>query len=255
MPDRRVRLGCRCGRSGPHPGCAWWRSVGAALHGGRLRLFGVDAGRACTTSPPVRTTTSGTPVRTGPWPRWRGPSTVGRRRQVRGCRGRGSRTAGRPPEGGGAGPLPSVGREAPARTPDTRLGVARRDRDTSPSTVWTWPVSRTGTAPWLCACTGFPIRWPTTGSGCRCSRGGYRVVAPYMRGSGPSAAPASPVTLADLVAAGNGLHEVLGGDERAVVVGHDWGRSRPGGRRCTAPTVGRGSTAWTCRRSRSWAGR
>ncbi|GAA3177599.1 alpha/beta fold hydrolase [Nonomuraea roseoviolacea] len=53
---------------------------------------------------------------------------------------------------------------------------------------------------------------------------GYRVVAPFMRGYAPTEVPADAAyegaALAADVAA---LHEELGGDERAVVVGHDWG--------------------------------
>lgn len=52
---------------------------------------------------------------------------------------------------------------------------------------------------------------------------GYRAVAPFMRGFAPSAVPSAPVTLADLVADANGLHEALGGDSDAVILGHDWG--------------------------------
>lgn len=53
---------------------------------------------------------------------------------------------------------------------------------------------------------------------------GYRVVAPYLRGYAPSEVPADgcfhPAALmADAVE----LHRTLGGDERAVLVGHDWG--------------------------------
>jgi pimeloyl-ACP methyl ester carboxylesterase len=53
---------------------------------------------------------------------------------------------------------------------------------------------------------------------------GYRVVAPFMRGYAPSKVPADrcfhPAALmADAVE----LHRVLGGDERAVLIGHDWG--------------------------------
>jgi pimeloyl-ACP methyl ester carboxylesterase len=53
---------------------------------------------------------------------------------------------------------------------------------------------------------------------------GYRAVAPWMRGYAPTAVPEDgrydTGTLALDVA---GLHGALGGDERAVLVGHDWG--------------------------------
>ena len=53
---------------------------------------------------------------------------------------------------------------------------------------------------------------------------GYRAVAPFMRGYAPTAVPAdgryqTGALVADAVA----LHEALGADGRAVLVGHDWG--------------------------------
>lgn len=53
---------------------------------------------------------------------------------------------------------------------------------------------------------------------------GWRVVAPHLRGYAPSGLPRDGsfhvgAVMADAVA----LHERLGGDERAVLVGHDWG--------------------------------
>lgn len=53
---------------------------------------------------------------------------------------------------------------------------------------------------------------------------GYRVVAPFTRGYAPSDIPADgsfhvPALMADALA----LHRAYDGDERAVLVGHDWG--------------------------------
>lgn len=53
---------------------------------------------------------------------------------------------------------------------------------------------------------------------------GYRAVAPWMRGYAPTAIPAdgryqSAVLALDALA----LHEALGGDGDAVLIGHDWG--------------------------------
>jgi pimeloyl-ACP methyl ester carboxylesterase len=53
---------------------------------------------------------------------------------------------------------------------------------------------------------------------------GFRAVAPWMRGYAPTDVPADGsygvgALAADMCA----LHEALGGDERAVLVGHDWG--------------------------------
>jgi pimeloyl-ACP methyl ester carboxylesterase len=53
---------------------------------------------------------------------------------------------------------------------------------------------------------------------------GFHTVAPFLRGYAPSAVPADgDYTQATLAADINALHEVLGGDERAVLIGHDWG--------------------------------
>lgn len=53
---------------------------------------------------------------------------------------------------------------------------------------------------------------------------GYHAVAPFNRGYAPTSIPADGVYQAGALASDvNGLHEALGGDERAVVIGHDWG--------------------------------
>jgi pimeloyl-ACP methyl ester carboxylesterase len=53
---------------------------------------------------------------------------------------------------------------------------------------------------------------------------GYRAVAPFLRGYAPSAIPADGrYQTAALALDANALHEALGGDERAVIIGHDWG--------------------------------
>lgn len=53
---------------------------------------------------------------------------------------------------------------------------------------------------------------------------GYRAVAPFQRGYAPSAVPADGRYQTGVLAAdANALHEVLGGDDDAVIVGHDWG--------------------------------
>ncbi|MDZ7732109.1 MAG: alpha/beta fold hydrolase [Acidimicrobiia bacterium] len=58
----------------------------------------------------------------------------------------------------------------------------------------------------------------------RLAEAGYRAVAPFLRGYAPTGVPAdgryqTGVLSADAVA----LHEALGGDGDAVIVGHDWG--------------------------------
>ena len=53
---------------------------------------------------------------------------------------------------------------------------------------------------------------------------GYRVVAPFMRGFAPSAVPADGCYQTAMLARdANALHEELGGDGDAVIIGHDWG--------------------------------
>jgi pimeloyl-ACP methyl ester carboxylesterase len=53
---------------------------------------------------------------------------------------------------------------------------------------------------------------------------GYRAVAPYMRGYAPTDVPDDGRYQSGvLVSDANALHEALGGDARAVVIGHDWG--------------------------------
>jgi pimeloyl-ACP methyl ester carboxylesterase len=53
---------------------------------------------------------------------------------------------------------------------------------------------------------------------------GFHAVAPFMRGYAPSAVPDDGCfSVGALIADAVALHEVLGGDERSVIVGHDWG--------------------------------
>ncbi|MBG0830564.1 alpha/beta hydrolase [Planomonospora sp. ID67723] len=53
---------------------------------------------------------------------------------------------------------------------------------------------------------------------------GYRAVAPFMRGYAPTSVPADGAYEGGaLVADACALHEALGGDGDAVLIGHDWG--------------------------------
>jgi pimeloyl-ACP methyl ester carboxylesterase len=68
------------------------------------------------------------------------------------------------------------------------------------------------------------------------ARAGFRAVAPFLRGYAPTAvAPDGAYQLGALVADAVELHEVLGGDERAVVIGHDWGAEAAYGAAARAP--------------------
>ena len=53
---------------------------------------------------------------------------------------------------------------------------------------------------------------------------GFHAVAPFMRGYAPTSVPDDGhFQLGALVADANALHEALGGDGEAVIIGHDWG--------------------------------
>lgn len=53
---------------------------------------------------------------------------------------------------------------------------------------------------------------------------GFRAVAPFLRGYAPTTIPADGLYQPGAIAADlNALHEALGGDAEAVLVGHDWG--------------------------------
>jgi pimeloyl-ACP methyl ester carboxylesterase len=65
---------------------------------------------------------------------------------------------------------------------------------------------------------------------------GFHAVAPFMRGYAPTDVPADGcfglgALVADVVA----LHDVLGGDERAVLIGNDWGAETAYGAAAFAP--------------------
>lgn len=53
---------------------------------------------------------------------------------------------------------------------------------------------------------------------------GFRAVAPFMRGYSPTEIPSDGVYQTGALSADAcALHEALGGDESAVIIGHDWG--------------------------------
>ena len=66
---------------------------------------------------------------------------------------------------------------------------------------------------------------------------GYRVVAPFMRGYAPSAVPSDGCYQTAMLARdANALHENLGGDSGAIIIGHDWGAPSCYGAAIDAPT-------------------
>ena len=55
---------------------------------------------------------------------------------------------------------------------------------------------------------------------------GYRAVAPFQRGYAPTSVPASGLYQSGVLGVdANALHEALGADGDAVIIGHDWGAS------------------------------
>ncbi|MEU4834708.1 alpha/beta hydrolase [Streptosporangium sp. NPDC023615] len=65
---------------------------------------------------------------------------------------------------------------------------------------------------------------------------GYRAVAPFMRGYAPTAIPADGAYEGGaLIADACALHEALGGDGDAVLIGHDWGAFPVYGATASAP--------------------
>lgn len=65
---------------------------------------------------------------------------------------------------------------------------------------------------------------------------GFHAVAPYMRGYAPTAVPEDGCfSLGALVADANALHEALGADEQAVLIGCDWGAEAAYGAAAFAP--------------------
>ena len=53
---------------------------------------------------------------------------------------------------------------------------------------------------------------------------GFHAVAPFMRGYAPTSIPHNGAyQTAALGGDANALHDALGGDDRAVIIGHDWG--------------------------------
>jgi pimeloyl-ACP methyl ester carboxylesterase len=89
----------------------------------------------------------------------------------------------------------------------------------------TWGPTSDSSAPLAVFLHGFPDTahtWRHLGP--ELARAGYRVVAPFTRGYGPSGLPADgsyhvPALMSDVLE----LHAALDGDARAVLVGHDFG--------------------------------
>ena len=83
----------------------------------------------------------------------------------------------------------------------------------------------------------------------RLAEHGYRAVAPFSRGYAPTGVPSDGVYQTGALAAdANALHEALGGDGDAVIIGHDWGAAATYGAAAHEPrSVGAGSSGWPSR--------
>jgi pimeloyl-ACP methyl ester carboxylesterase len=65
---------------------------------------------------------------------------------------------------------------------------------------------------------------------------GFHAVAPFMRGYAPTAVPGDGAYQTGALATdANALHEALGGDADAVLIGHDWGAAAAYGAAALAP--------------------
>jgi len=70
---------------------------------------------------------------------------------------------------------------------------------------------------------------------------GFHAVAPFMRGYAPSAVPGDgDYRVGALIADAVALHQVLGGDGDAVLIGHDWEPRPPMGQPPSPPIGGGG---------------
>src|SRR5438270_5643549 len=84
---------------------------------------------------------------------------------------------------------------------------------------------------------GYPdSAWTWRHLGPRLAGEGWRAVAPFTRGYAPSdLAPDDRYLIADQVQDVLALHAALGGDNRSVLIGHDWGAAATWGVTDAAP--------------------
>src|SRR5579875_940155 len=87
----------------------------------------------------------------------------------------------------------------------------------------------------------------------RLAAAGFRAVAPWLRGYAPTAlAPDGAYQTGALAFDACALHEALGGDADAVVIGHDWEPSPPTALAPTSPSAGAGWWRWPFHRPPRW---
>ena len=105
-----------------------------------------------------------------------------------------------------------------ATSAEIRQGTVRTDR-------LTFGILEAGTGPLALCLHGFPdtaYTWQLLLP--ELAAAGYHAVAPFMRGYAPTEIPADgQYSIATLAADALTLHDALGGDENAVLIGNDWG--------------------------------
>ena len=86
-------------------------------------------------------------------------------------------------------------------------------------------LPRSGSGPLALCLHGFPdTAWSWRHLLPALAEAGFHAVAPFMRGYAPTAVPTDGrYQIGALVADALALHDVLGGDGDAVIIGHDWG--------------------------------
>jgi pimeloyl-ACP methyl ester carboxylesterase len=99
----------------------------------------------------------------------------------------------------------------------------RRVFETSEGRFFAWE-SGPSTGPLALCLHGYPDT-PLTWRGVArpLAQAGWRVVCPFLRGFAPTEVRSKAVGPAALGRDANVLHQALGADERAILVGHDWG--------------------------------
>ena len=105
--------------------------------------------------------------------------------------------------------------------PPTEPEVVRVQLPTVELSCLAWGASH---APLVVALHGFPdTAWTWRHLGPHLATRGLRVVAPFLRGYAPSGLASDGYHVGALMADAVALHRELGGDDRTVLVGHDWG--------------------------------
>jgi pimeloyl-ACP methyl ester carboxylesterase len=103
--------------------------------------------------------------------------------------------------------------------------TAQITQGTVRTSTLTFGVLVAGSGPLALCLHGFPdTAWTWQHLLPELAAAGYHAVAPFMRGYAPTEVPADgQYSIATLAADALALHEALGGDQDAVLIGNDWG--------------------------------